>query len=165
MTGLYRNSQIVRRNCRNCNKYVYVWMTKRYCGLCRTPFESNRSNANERPTDTRSGTQSGCSNSCSICIQLFNTRETNISELVCRHRFHSGCIQEWFRVRNNCPVCRTTQPSVTNQQQIDSEELLLSEFRIDQGPSDGPIFEQRPSGLTLVYDSGIVYYTEDESFR
>ena len=166
MAGLYASSLIVRRKCRKCNKYLHVLATKRFCGLCRTPFEINRSNANERQNSGQtdkspnsSGTQSGgVTEDCSICLQLLNTREGNVSELVCRHRFHNVCIETWFCRRNNCPVCRTTQPSVPVPQQIGSEELFLADFQIDIGPLIRTIFEHQGMEVTILIDSDLISF-------
>ena len=46
---------------------------------------------------------------CAICHGNIQdgeeVRRININS--CNHRFHSACIDTWFRTRNTCPVCRT----------------------------------------------------------
>lgn len=40
---------------------------------------------------------------CSICqsnLFCFTTK------LKCKHKFHSKCINEWFKINNTCPLCR-----------------------------------------------------------
>lgn len=43
---------------------------------------------------------------CSICIETFNNDST-IAVLSCEHYFHIGCIKEWGKYNNICPLCRT----------------------------------------------------------
>lgn len=41
---------------------------------------------------------------CSICLDgMFGL---NCSRLSCRHVFHENCINEWFKEKPNCPICR-----------------------------------------------------------
>jgi hypothetical protein len=42
---------------------------------------------------------------CSICQDDDNTESWRIIRH-CQHRFHSRCIDEWFRQNVHCPVCR-----------------------------------------------------------
>lgn len=44
---------------------------------------------------------------CSICIEPFESEETNIV-LDCQHRFHSQCIVSWLEKQLICPLCRKT---------------------------------------------------------
>ncbi len=41
---------------------------------------------------------------CSVCLSSLND---NISKLSCNHSFHTNCINEWFKVKDSCPLCRT----------------------------------------------------------
>jgi hypothetical protein len=40
---------------------------------------------------------------CSICLKSI---KSNSSTLKCNHIFHLGCINEWIKVSNTCPICR-----------------------------------------------------------
>jgi len=42
---------------------------------------------------------------CSICLSLFENGD-ELRILPCRHRFHSECIDQWFRSHRTCPMCR-----------------------------------------------------------
>ena len=48
---------------------------------------------------------------CSICLEKVNIGDKMkilpCSETV-NHKFHSKCIDEWFRQRDTCPICRST---------------------------------------------------------
>lgn len=40
-------------------------------------------------------------NKCPICLEC-----ENLVSLECQHEFHQGCIDEWFKQNNTCPLCR-----------------------------------------------------------
>lgn len=50
---------------------------------------------------------------CPICFEDFPTAQNQPAPLVvvlpCKHRFHSGCLDQWFggQQRHKCPVCQT----------------------------------------------------------
>ena len=39
---------------------------------------------------------------CSICLEEM---AHNI-ETVCKHHFHSHCLNEWLKTKDSCPMCR-----------------------------------------------------------
>jgi len=42
---------------------------------------------------------------CSICCDDFDdTSEIVITD--CNHCYHQSCIEEWFKRKTNCPICR-----------------------------------------------------------
>lgn len=44
---------------------------------------------------------------CSICMELLNYNNYQIQILnQCKHRFHSDCIEKWFKEKPCCPCCR-----------------------------------------------------------
>ena len=47
---------------------------------------------------------------CGICTIDFTDEEiqnrNNINILKCSHVFHTECIVEWYKVKQNCPYCR-----------------------------------------------------------
>lgn len=42
---------------------------------------------------------------CAICITDYEEGET-ITELPCRHRFHSECVETWLLAKAVCPLCK-----------------------------------------------------------
>lgn len=44
-------------------------------------------------------------NRCSICLEDYR-EATQIRTLWCGHDFHQACVDQWFTVREECPVCR-----------------------------------------------------------
>ncbi|CAH8357986.1 unnamed protein product [Eruca vesicaria subsp. sativa] len=43
---------------------------------------------------------------CSICLSEFTDQDTVRVITVCRHGFHTSCIDLWFESHKTCPVCR-----------------------------------------------------------
>ncbi|KAJ4903644.1 RING-H2 finger protein ATL28 [Raphanus sativus] len=43
---------------------------------------------------------------CAICLSEFSDEDTVRLITVCRHGFHSACIDLWFASHKTCPVCR-----------------------------------------------------------
>ena len=44
-------------------------------------------------------------NKCIICLNNYKIHD-KISYLPCLHLFHSGCIKEWLKRSNKCPLCK-----------------------------------------------------------
>lgn len=42
---------------------------------------------------------------CSICLEYLLENNT-IKILKCKHRFHIECIDKWFDISDNCPLCQ-----------------------------------------------------------
>uniref|UniRef100_A0A0G4HKR2 RING-type domain-containing protein n=1 Tax=Chromera velia CCMP2878 TaxID=1169474 RepID=A0A0G4HKR2_9ALVE len=43
--------------------------------------------------------------SCPICLVEFDEKDL-VRLLTCRHCYHKGCIDEWFKSNSNCPLCK-----------------------------------------------------------
>ncbi|KAG6538126.1 uncharacterized RING finger protein P32A8.03c-like [Zingiber officinale] len=50
-------------------------------------------------------TKMGEDSSCSICLDDFEVM-TQALAMPCGHSFHEGCLKEWLRRKNSCPLCR-----------------------------------------------------------
>ena len=66
---------------------------------------------------------------CIICRVEFDA-ESQITPLPCniKHYFHTECVTEWLRTKQECPLCRhkiTTQELESFQQEV--ERLLQNE--------------------------------------
>jgi Ring finger domain len=42
---------------------------------------------------------------CCICLEKFLEGE-ELTQLNCKHTFHSGCLMRWVQVHSDCPYCR-----------------------------------------------------------
>ncbi|KAI8544965.1 hypothetical protein RHMOL_Rhmol07G0006400 [Rhododendron molle] len=45
---------------------------------------------------------------CPICLSDYRAEEVVRCIPECQHCFHAGCIDEWLRLNNSCPVCRNS---------------------------------------------------------
>lgn len=43
---------------------------------------------------------------CSICLGEFGIADEK-TKIGCMHSFHYGCLMNWFKVKPNCPLCKT----------------------------------------------------------
>jgi hypothetical protein len=45
---------------------------------------------------------------CSICLEEFNSEENDseVVELLCKHKFHWNCIKEMLKINATCPLCK-----------------------------------------------------------
>ena len=41
-----------------------------------------------------------------ICVICLDNISCNFSITKCNHKFHTCCLQEWYKYKNNCPICR-----------------------------------------------------------
>ncbi|CAB78262.1 putative protein, partial [Arabidopsis thaliana] len=46
---------------------------------------------------------------CSICLEslVSGPKPRDITRMTCSHVFHNGCLLEWLKRKNTCPLCRT----------------------------------------------------------
>ena len=44
---------------------------------------------------------------CSICFEDINENDKNI--LNCNHIYHEKCIEKWFSINHQCPLCRKSK--------------------------------------------------------
>nr|CAD1840264.1 unnamed protein product [Ananas comosus var. bracteatus] len=61
------------------------------------------------PASSRAGS-SDCEDGdirCSICQEEYVCGD-EVGKLVCKHYYHGSCINQWFQLKNWCPVCRAS---------------------------------------------------------
>ena len=44
-------------------------------------------------------------NNCPICLENYSM-DNKVICLPCSHYFHSSCIKNWIRIKNECPYCK-----------------------------------------------------------
>lgn len=44
---------------------------------------------------------------CTICLEKVVLRDEEYIITKCNHNFHKKCLNNWTRIKNNCPSCRT----------------------------------------------------------
>ncbi|KAH7674766.1 Zinc finger RING/FYVE/PHD-type protein [Dioscorea alata] len=60
-----------------------------------------------RPTLASTVTACGDDIKCSICQEDYVSGE-EIGSLACEHRYHVACIHQWLRLKNWCPICKSS---------------------------------------------------------
>ena len=65
-------------------------------------------------------------NDCSIC---FEELDNNPTTLMCGHKFHTNCINQWIPNNNNCPMCRSGINDFTEQAVHRATLIVNGEFQ------------------------------------
>lgn len=52
-------------------------------------------------------------NMCYVCHENFND-DHDIAMLHCGHIFHKKCMEEWMKIKKNCPTCRSEKIEILN---------------------------------------------------
>ncbi len=65
-------------------------------------------------------------NTCSICIEPLNNSK---KQLKCKHEFHTKCIENWYSVQQNCPICRS---------EITQSEFIIEPYYVSSLSSSEP---------------------------
>ena len=47
------------------------------------------------------------SDDCPICMSEFKNKELVINCPSCHNYIHKSCIEDWIRIKTNCPMCRS----------------------------------------------------------
>ena len=51
---------------------------------------------------------------CAVCLEGLLEEA---SEMPCKHKFHSSCIESWLiKVQGSCPICRFVMPVVVEEE-------------------------------------------------
>ncbi|MED6155548.1 hypothetical protein PIB30_006050 [Stylosanthes scabra] len=58
-------------------------------------------------THAPSSPSAGAGDSCAVCMSEFVAGDEGRVLPICRHSFHSQCIDAWFGSHLSCPLCRT----------------------------------------------------------
>ncbi|KAJ9073083.1 hypothetical protein DSO57_1020242 [Entomophthora muscae] len=84
------------------------------CAICMvsllTPESSDASGSSD-PTEPLLPNQPGALYKSAAAISLSRfTNSRGIMVTPCRHYFHTSCLEQWMRIKLECPVCRTSLP-------------------------------------------------------
>ena len=83
-----------------------------YCNACDRSYKQIKSHlkTKKHKKNTLLLEESQETHKCSICLDDISSNELKTTE--CDHHFHKDCIENWRRVKNNCPNCRHILPSL-----------------------------------------------------
>ncbi|XP_043693738.1 E3 ubiquitin-protein ligase SIRP1-like [Telopea speciosissima] len=65
---------------------------------------------------------------CSVCLEDFELG-AEAKEMLCKHRFHNGCILPWLELHSSCPVCRFQMPA--DESKLDSDAFMNRDNRVE----------------------------------
>mgnify|MGYP001305804877 FL=1 len=87
-------------------------------------------------TKNNKGNQNNCK-TCAIC--LINIRNINNKNIIiqncCKQQFHKKCINKWYKIKKECPLCRK-KPELFS----DEEKEFLSSTLLNLVPFVRPIY-------------------------
>ena len=86
---------------------------------------------------------------CAICLRPLRSGPRRGGALLCRHEFHSACLEKWARTNQTCPICRSALPrparSPARQREVSTEGhffvLIPDRFHRD-AMDNGDVSEQ-----------------------
>ncbi|KAL6136477.1 hypothetical protein ACLB2K_061772 [Fragaria x ananassa] len=66
---------------------------------------------------------------CSICLEGLKVGCEAKEMPICKHRFHSVCIETWLLRHASCPLCRSTMPILEEDQDNDRNSVYQADNR------------------------------------
>ncbi|KAK8913548.1 E3 ubiquitin-protein ligase ATL42 [Platanthera zijinensis] len=60
---------------------------------------------------------------CSICLEEYKGGD-NLGTLKCRHAYHLSCVKDWLRIKNKCPICKTSALDDEDDDGDDEDDIL-----------------------------------------
>ena len=91
---------------------------------------------------------------CAICLRPLRSGPRRGRALLCRHQFHSACLEKWARTNQTCPICRSALPrparSPARQREISTEGhffVLLPDRFHREAMDNGHVSEQSLASL------------------
>ena len=70
-----------------------------------------------------------CSDECTICLDDYDY-DNNVVKLICEHRYHKKCIENWLVEKPVCPLCKYNVLT-GNEEFVNNEEHLNSEISLE----------------------------------
>lgn len=96
---------------------------KKVSNVCEAIESDDEHEVEDCWAETQTESNFGESEECCVCLSRFREgEETNI--LPCLHKFHKECIEKWFSVWKNCPMCRFSM----DEEKFNARELLTEDM-------------------------------------
>jgi len=113
----YRSSLLSESNLQNIIKFLKKHKSNKKiladnCAICLEEF-NNKNSKKSAELNEENDSKKG--------IKINLIENNNITTLECGHQFHSACISEWLKQRDNCPLCRQ---AVKYKNNLDDAHLI-----------------------------------------
>ena len=66
--------------------------------------------------------------SCPICKEDYNCQTRKKTMLNCKHCFCGKCLQKWYKIKSECPLCKMQNPTFTVDNNFDSKKKELNDI-------------------------------------
>lgn len=68
---------------------------------------------------------------CSICLEKIKKEDEFINNECCNNTFHTTCLEEWYKVKENCPLCRSSNEIIKeNKKKIENLNNIFQILKI-----------------------------------
>jgi len=69
---------------------------------------------------------------CSICLNKINKNDEFINNECCNNTFHNKCLTEWYKIKENCPLCRKNNEIIKKSytEKLDNVNNILTIFNV-----------------------------------
>jgi hypothetical protein len=97
-------------------KYFHDFIFQEYKNIIILPPNTTKHvNTLSQPYFSIQSEKSAEKKECSICILEYLYQNELVSVLLCKHMFHTSCIEKWLENENNnnCPLCRKIVKYIT----------------------------------------------------
>lgn len=93
---------------------------------------------------------------CAICLAEYevNGDGSEVKEMPCRHRFHSGCIDKWLGIHGSCPICRFSMPAEERKESGDESGGWRIHVFLSRGRGDPESDTDTGAGAGAGYEEG-----------
>lgn len=69
---------------------------------------------------------------CSICLTDIKNKDEYINNECCNNTFHNKCLEEWYKMKETCPLCRSSNEIIkeNTKQKIQKINNILDIIKI-----------------------------------
>ena len=91
----------------------------------RNGIHKDRTSCSLNKTSSSKKSQLSSSKTCAICLEDYQNKD-RLRNLQCLHDFHQSCVDEWFRDKATCPICKK-DPMLVPEMSIEDPLVIEDE--------------------------------------